>query len=111
MLNNIFRTNTSTPNFITVLLGRSDDPSDRFPGDFTVGSTIDGYDNVTGMPKLPVNEVTTGSGQHWQTLLDVNGTIGPDGQPVQLQSRVKGAPNGKLYAVFDTGFSLPQVPK
>ncbi|TCD60070.1 hypothetical protein EIP91_010788 [Steccherinum ochraceum] len=110
VLNNIFRTNTSTPNFITVILGRSDDPTDRFPGDFTVGSILDGYTNVSSMPKLPVSEVATGSGQHWQTQLDVNGTLGPDGQPVAVQSVVKGAGN-KLQAAFDTGFSLPQVPK
>jgi len=110
VLNNIFRTNTSTPNFITVLLGRSDDPTDRFPGDFTVGSLVDGYINVTSMPKLPVVEVSTGSGQHWQASLDVNGTIGPDGNPVQVTSKIKGA-GSKLQAAFDTGFSLPQVPK
>ncbi|THH26418.1 hypothetical protein EUX98_g7772 [Antrodiella citrinella] len=110
VLNSIFRTNTSTPNFITVLLGRSDDATDQFPGDFTVGSIIDGYTNVSSMPKLSVQDVTTGSGQHWQTALDANGTIGPDGNPVQLTSRVKGSGN-QLQAVFDTGFSLPQVPK
>ncbi|KAH8107881.1 acid protease [Cristinia sonorae] len=110
VLNNIFRTNTSTPNFITVLLGRSNDPTDLFPGDFTVGSVLDGFENITSMPKLPVNEVKTNNGQHWQASLDVNGTIGPDGQPIVLNSRVKGA-GQKLVAAFDTGFSLPQVPR
>ncbi|PSR98931.1 hypothetical protein PHLCEN_2v4251 [Hermanssonia centrifuga] len=110
-LDRIFRGNTSTPNYLTIYLGRSDDPSDPFPGDLTVGSPIPGYENVTSMPKLPVTDVATGSSQHWQVLLDENGIIGPDGLPVQVTSHVKGGPNHRLNVIFDSGFSLPQVPK
>lgn len=111
VLDRIFRSNTSTPNFITILLGRSDDPSDPWPGDVTVGSVIDDFANVTSQPKLPVTEVKTNNGQHWQALLDANGIIGPDGQPIAVTSRVKGSDKNRLNAVFDSGFSLPQVPK
>src|SRR5882762_2470008 len=34
-LNKIFKQDPSTPNYLTVLLRRSDDPDDQFPGDLT----------------------------------------------------------------------------
>lgn len=110
-LDRIFRQNTSTPNYLTIYLGRSDDPTDPFPGDLTIGHPVPGFENVTRMPKLPVFEVKDGIGQHWQTLLDVDGIIGPDGQPVQVTSHVKNGGKNRLNAIFDSGFSLPQVPK
>ena len=110
-LDRIFRQNTSTPNYATIYLGRSNDPSDPFPGDMTIGHPIDGYENVTSMPKLPVFDVPDRFGQHWQTLLDENGIIGPDGNPVQVTSHVKNGGKKRLNAIFDSGFSLPQVPK
>lgn len=111
VLDRIFRLSPSTPNFVTTLLGRSDDPDDLFPGDFTVGEVIDNYTSVLQQPKMDVFVVQTSGGQHWQALLDVNGTIGPDGQPVQLTSHVKGTPKTQLNVIFDTGFTFSQVPK
>jgi hypothetical protein len=95
--------------FSTVYLGRSDDPSDQFPGDLTVGEVLSGYEDVSNQPKLPVTQVSVAySGdQHWQTLLDPNGIIGPDGKSVSFQSKI----SKQATVVFDTGFSLPQVPK
>ena len=110
-LDRIFRQNTSTPNILTIYLGRSDDPTDPFPGDLTIGAPIPDYANVTTMPKLPVFEVSSASGQHWQAELDADGVLGPDGQPVQVTSHVKNGNKNKLNVIFDTGFSLPQVPK
>ena len=110
-LDRIFRQNTSTPNYLTIYLGRSDDPSDPFPGDITIGHPVQGFENVTHMPKLPVVNVNDGLGQHWQALLDADGIIGPDGQPVQVTSHVKNGGKSQLNVIFDSGFSLPQVPK
>jgi len=56
VVDRIFRQNTSTPNFISVLLGRHDDPTDTFPGDITVGDILDGYDKITSQEKLEVTE-------------------------------------------------------
>ena len=56
VVDRIFRQNTSTPNFISVLLGRYDDPTDTFPGDITVGDVLDGYSNITSQSKLEVTE-------------------------------------------------------
>ena len=104
----------STPNFITILLGRDDDPSDKFPGDLTVGEVVPGYEAVSSQPKLPVSQVAVNdqSDQHWQTLLDADGVIGPDGKSIDIKTQVQATSNKKqLTAVFDSGFSLPQVPR
>lgn len=115
IVDRIFRQNTSSPNFITALLGRSDDPDHPFPGSFSVGEVIAGYENVTNQPKLSVTSVTKGNSgnQHWQVLIDPDGIIGPDGKPIDgYDSKVSTTKDkNQLTAIFDTGFSLPQVPK
>ena len=113
VLDRIFKQNATTPNILTILLGRDDDPSDRFPGDLTVGETLPGYDAINSQPKLNVTQVSISDigDQHWQTLLDPNGIIGPDGKTIDIDTAVKSTSNKKqLTAVFDSGFSLPQVP-
>ncbi|KAI0315897.1 aspartic peptidase domain-containing protein [Amylostereum chailletii] len=109
VIDRIFRQNTSTPNFISVLLGRSDDPDDRYPGDITVGEVLSGYDAISAQPHLPVTLLSgfNAGNQHWQVLLDEDGIIGPDGQPVNFTTGNK----KQATAIFDTGFSFPQVPR
>lgn len=111
VLDRIFLSNTSTPNYLTTLLGRSDDPTDLYPGNITIGELVSGFENVTNMPKLPVAEVSIREhgDQHWQVLLDKNGIIGPDGKHINTTSIVDGG--HRLNAVLDTGFSLSQVPR
>lgn len=112
VVDRIFNQNTSTSNYISVLLGRSDDPDDAFPGDITIGEIISGYENVTSQPKVEVTSATSSVGQHWQILLDASGILGPDGEPINVTTGVSGTSNKKqLTAVFDSGFSLPQVPQ
>lgn len=110
-LDRILRQNTSMPNILTIYLGRSDDPANPYPGNLTIGTTIPGYENITSMPKLPVTAVSNKARQHWQTTLDPNGVIGPDGQPVQVMSHVQGEDSNGLSVIFDTGFSISQVPR
>ncbi|OCH88666.1 acid protease [Obba rivulosa] len=116
VLDRVFTQNTSTPNYITILLGRAEDPLDDFPGDLTVGEVLPGYENITSQPKLDVSLVSLSSAfnqqnQHWQALLDVHGVIGPDGKAVDVETSVQSTSNKKqLTVVFDTGYSLPQVP-
>jgi hypothetical protein len=110
-LDRIFLQNTSTPNILTILLGRSNDPTDQFPGYITVGEVLQGYENITSQPKLPVSSVAPGdkADQHWQTLADDDGFVGPDGKPINVSSIVDGG--NKLTVVMDSGFTLPQVPR
>lgn len=56
VVDRIFLQSTSTPNFISVLLGRYDDPTDTFPGDITVGDVLSGYENITSQSKLDVTQ-------------------------------------------------------
>lgn len=111
VLDRIFLSDTSTPNYLTTLLGRSNDPTDLYPGNITVGEVVPGFQNVTQMPKLPVAEVSVREqgDQHWQIFLDKDGITGPDGKLINVTSIVDGGP--RLNAVLDTGFSLTQVPR
>ncbi|KIP08626.1 hypothetical protein PHLGIDRAFT_34907 [Phlebiopsis gigantea 11061_1 CR5-6] len=113
VLDRIFQQNTSTPNYLTILLGRDDDPSDKFPGDLTIGEILPGYEAITSQTKLNVSQVSINDigDQHWQTLLDASGVIGPDGKAIDIETGVSSTSDKKqLTAVFDSGFSLPQVP-
>lgn len=94
---------------ITVLLQRSDDPDEPYPGDLTVGEVLPDYQNILNQPQHTVTNTPVQGSQHWQTLLDVNGIIGPNGQPIQIQTQVTGAQTPNATVVFDTGFTFPQV--
>lgn len=110
-LDRIFRGNDTISNFLAVLLDRSDDPEEPYPGDLNIGEVLPGYEGVSSQPKLPVTSVMVPGNQHWMTLLDENGIIGPDGQPITIKTQVTNTsyPNNATV-VFDTGFTLPQVP-
>lgn len=114
-LDRIFQQNTSTPNYLTVLLGRSNDQDDDdIPGNITIGEILPEYAAISSQPKLSVTELklTEQTAQHWQTLLDADGIIGPDGKAVDVTTGVSSTSNDKqLTVVFDTGYSLPQVPR
>lgn len=114
VLDQIFRQYPNTSNTLTVLLSRSYDPTELYPGEITVSDILPGMQNISDQPKLTVKTVPSSrSGdQHWQVLLDPNGIIAPDGQPMVLSSKVSSTMNSSsLTAIFDTGFSLNQVPK
>lgn len=113
VLSRIFSQNTTTQNYLTLLLDRKGDPSDPFTGKLSISEPIPGFENITSQPKLPVDKVhrLTDADQHWQTFTDVNGVIGPDGQPIAIDSIVPKADDGELVVIFDSGFTLPQVPR
>jgi hypothetical protein len=103
-VDNIFAQNKSSPNFISVLLGRSDDPSNPFPGDLTIGTYLDGYEDIQNQPQLGVDTAKHGN-QHWSILLDADGIIGPNGGAISVKTTVSSTKNSKqLTAFFDTGY-------
>jgi len=115
LIQNIFAQGNTANNFVTFLLGRGGASGPTVQGYFSVGETLPGFDNITSMPKLDVETVSRllpSAQQHWQALTDKNeGIIGPDGQPIQVGSIVPKAPDGEYVAVFDSGFTLSQVPR
>ncbi|GBE83085.1 acid protease [Sparassis crispa] len=112
-LEQIFEQNKTTPNYLTVLLGRTDDQGGDSMGYLTIGETLPQYSNITSQPKLAITTVPSSDNgnQYWQTLLDADGVIGPTGESVKIQSAVSSTSNKEqLTVVFITGYSLPQVP-
>ncbi|OJT08148.1 hypothetical protein TRAPUB_944 [Trametes pubescens] len=112
VLDRIFSQNATAANYLTMLLSREGDPESA-TGQLTISEVLSNYSKVLDMPKLPVTKVhkLTDEDQHWQVYTDVNGVLGPDGQPIDVESIVPKAPDGQLVVVFDSGFTLPQVPR
>jgi hypothetical protein len=113
-LQHIFESDKDSPNYITILLDRKFDSADPFTGKLTISEVASGFENITSMPKLDVDTVSRllQTDQHWQALTDKDvGIIGPDGQPILVDSIVPGAPDGQFVAVFDSGFTFSQVPR
>jgi hypothetical protein len=111
----IFQQNSSTQGYVTILLTRtSDDTAGSDPidqkGQFTIGTPIDGLENVMKQPKLP--SLTDELGRsHWGIQLEDQSILGPDGQPISVRSGVnisEGSP--RLRAAFDTGAELTFAP-
>lgn len=112
-LDRIFRQNTSTPNFISVYLTRAGDPSEAQTGQLTIGTVVPEYSDITKQTKLPALTDQFGV-QHWETLLDANGIIGPDGKNLNTKTTISNPSAGtadQLHVVFDTGYTFPQVPQ
>jgi hypothetical protein len=115
-LDRIFQQNLTTPNYITLLLSR--DPSteglstEQTAGQLTIGETISGFEAVMDAPRLPVI-ADESVHQHWATLLDSNGIIGPDGQRISTTTTIPNPAAGtsdQLHVMFDSGFTVPQLP-
>ncbi|KAG1882672.1 aspartic peptidase domain-containing protein [Suillus subluteus] len=110
-LDRIFRSNHTIPNFVAILLDRSHDPDEPYPGDLAIGEVLTKYEDIQTQPRHPVTSVMVPGNQHWMSLLDENGIIGPDGNPITIKTQVTNTsyPNNATV-VFDTGFTFPQVP-
>ncbi|KIJ62531.1 hypothetical protein HYDPIDRAFT_93865 [Hydnomerulius pinastri MD-312] len=109
-LDRIFASNNSIPPYIAILLQRSEDPEEPYPGDLSIGEVLTQYQDILNAPRHEVTTVSLSGGQHWQTLLDENGIIGPNGKPISIKTQVTDAQTNNATVVFDTGFTLPQVP-
>lgn len=106
----IFNQNHSSPNFISILLGRSNDPDNPWPGDITVGTVLDGYEDILNQPKLDVATAKSGN-QHWSIIIDPDGIIGPNGEAVPVQTTVSSTKNStQLTGFLDSGYVLRNLP-
>lgn len=113
VLNRIYTQNTTSQNYMTMLLDRISAANQTFKGQMTISEVIPGYEKIFDMPKLAVDKVhkLTDADQHWQTFTDDYGVIGPDGEAIKIESIVPKAPDNQLVVVFDSGYTLPQVPR
>lgn len=113
VLNRIFSQNSTSANYLTLLLGRESAANQTFTGQLTISELVTGFESITSMPKLTVETVhkLTDEDQHWQVYTDAHGVIGPDGQAIDVDSIVPDAPDDQLVVVFDSGYTLPQVPR
>ncbi|THV05264.1 acid protease [Dendrothele bispora CBS 962.96] len=118
-LDQIFKQNMNTPNFMTFLLSRDGTAEgsssvEGYPAQLTIGTVTSGLEAILNAPKLPaLTDQFSPLAQHWLTLLDADGIIGPDGQKIQTQTAIKNPTAGtpdQLHVMFDSGFSIPQLP-
>ena len=111
-LSRIFQQNLTTQNFVSLQLNRANDPSDPITGQITISELITGYESIASQPKLYLkNAFMDSSNQHWAIVTDNNGVIGPDGNPIVVESIVPHITGGQLVAVLDSGFTFSQVPR
>ncbi|KAH9893132.1 aspartic peptidase domain-containing protein [Epithele typhae] len=104
-ITNLFALDPTTPNFFDVQLARamSPDSNNVAEGVFLISEHDDAFQNITSAPML--RSLTS---QHWSLAMD---SMTANGTPFAFNaSRVPGVPTGKVAAVLDTGFSLPQIP-
>ncbi|KAF5369340.1 hypothetical protein D9758_002508 [Tetrapyrgos nigripes] len=122
-LDRIFQSNPSTPNILTFLLSRNasaETVSDTiplsdgyYPAQLTIGTTIPGLEAITSAPKLPGLIDQFGKNQHWLTLLDADGIVA-NGKKISTSTSIRNPTDGtpdQLHVLFDSGFSIPQLPK
>ncbi|KZO91508.1 acid protease [Calocera viscosa TUFC12733] len=110
VVDRIFESDPTTPNFISFLLERLGDGT-PVQGQLTVGDILPGYEAITSQPQLPVLILKSilSKDQHWTTYVD--NIIGPDNNTISYTSSVPNTPNGKLVTIIDSGFTLPQIPR
>lgn len=102
-ITNLFAENSSLPNNFDISLGREDAVEDG-SGTFIISGHAPSFVNVTEAPQLP--RIGT---DRWTFAVDemrVNGESVPFNK-----SSVAAAPDGKLVALLDTGFSFPPLPR
>jgi len=106
-LQRVFEQDPNTPNFITVLLSRLKDPDGISRGEFTIGEVVPGFESITSMPQLPVVTTIQPTNQHWLGTID---GIFVNDVRIPTNSSVLNSSSGELIALYDTGFTFPQVP-
>lgn len=112
MMLNIFKQNMTSENYITLLLPRLYDPESTAFGEMTISELVPGREAVANQTKLPIaaltNNASISQAQHWMTVTDLNGIIGPSGQPINITTKTSElaspvAGNGRLVGIFDSG--------
>ncbi|KAI0351016.1 acid protease [Trametes cingulata] len=102
-ITNLISQDPSVPGYFDLELGRLDENGTQQNGHFYIGQHMPGAESVANAPKLERI-----SAEHWTVVMD---GAKVNGQPFAFnKSSVKGVPDGKVAAVFDSGFTYSQFP-
>ena len=80
-------------------------------GQLTIRRPVPRLEAIMKQPKLPALEDKFRI-QHWQAALNTNGISGPNDVPIPVNMTIPGTKPSELsclHAIFDTGFTSPQV--
>ncbi|KAF8706625.1 Acid protease, partial [Rhizoctonia solani] len=110
LLSNIFISDPTTPNHIAFRLDRHDDGNTTDVGAFDIGTFAPGFESVNSTAEIPIFSSNAQANVYWNVLVD---SVTLNGKAQTLSSTVNGGtqtpPAGKVSAVLDTGYSLPQL--
>ncbi|KAH7334923.1 aspartic peptidase domain-containing protein [Rhizoctonia solani] len=110
LLSNIFISDPTTPNHVAFRLDRHEDGNNTDVGAFDVGTFAAGLESVNNTAEIPIFSSNARQNLYWNVLVD---GVTLNGQAQTLKSTVNGGtqtpPAGKVSAVLDTGYSLPQL--
>ncbi|KAF8604676.1 acid protease [Ceratobasidium sp. AG-I] len=110
LLSNIFLSNPSAPNHIAFRLDRLYDSNTTDTGSFDIGTFAPGMEAVNNTAPIPIFNYNSTINKYRSVVLD---DIAINGQNQTLKTTISVGdvtpPDGKLAAVLDTGFSLPQL--
>ncbi|KAI0792193.1 aspartic peptidase domain-containing protein [Abortiporus biennis] len=109
-LSNVFNQDKNAPNFFTVLLGRTDDPSSDEEGIFTISEYNDGFEDIEDQPKLLRTPAQLGDTlPRWSIQMD---GLSINGEDFEFEeSSVPESEDGSPVVVLDTGFTFSQIPQ
>ncbi|CAE7134058.1 unnamed protein product [Rhizoctonia solani] len=110
LLSNIFISDPTTPNHVAFRLDRHEDGNNTDVGAFDVGTFAAGFEAVNNTAEIPIFSSNSQQNLYWNVLVD---GVTLNGKAQTLKSTVNGGtqapPAGKVAAVLDTGYSLPQL--
>lgn len=104
-MSNLIAQTASAPGFFDLRLGRTYANGTELNGHVLIGQHLDGAEAVDAAPKLERVDIN-----HWTVAMD---GMNINGKPFTSwnKSGIAGVPDGKVAAVFDSGFTMSSFPK
>ena len=99
-LYNLFRDNPQEPNFISLSLQRSTDPTNDVEGTFLIGELDPDYAAVNQTSPIPTFPMT--SPTHWTILIEA---ILVGNSVISMNTTVPNAPSNRAVSLLDSGTS------
>ena len=103
MIDNLIKVEGTGSNFVTSLVSRPADGSSTISAQLTIGEVDSDHMDVQSAVQLPVSK--NGWDSHWLVSLDDGGIIGPD------KLMIRASKVNQLKVVFDSGYTMSQVPE